>query len=501
MKKIIALLLAFIFLFSLCACGGEEQQENDSSIIFKTDKSVGLGEPFAPLDPKQVYENLTYTEDFFIGDRRLKGGDSAIAVYRNEMDYIDFEGDYFNSITAIPHRIEVGVHTLNHVITNIKEYKWLRAHFETEKGNLHTLLCAYEVEGNKITLKPVNKLETKNGKISYSFRDITLEYEFAFKGNDLTLTRNSKSVTLSGGLDISTDQPYISVDHYLKKESANFLGINELTMLYSPQSGYINFYLRNNSKNIGYFSAVGKMTDDGLFTFTLEHEGQTKTYQFVYFYGYKDGIIFTDGKTTYYFTDTYSDRNRSDISEYISEDLTGSLEVLTDAQLENLVKKKDALLKDLSDAFSNEGIKVTVDAEKGELAMDSSVLFGGDSAIVTDEGKAFLKKFIKAYISVIYSDEYKDFVSQTMIEGHVAPVGGTYESGLYLSTERAGNVKAFCLSEESGIKGKYISDQSKKMVVVGYSNSRPVYGDDGEVDYAASRRVSFRFIINLNSLK
>ena len=34
--------------------------------------------------------------------------------------------------------------------------------------------------------------------------------------------------------------------------------------------------------------------------------------------------------------------------------------------------------------------------------MDATVLFGGDSAELTSEGKEFLNKFLKAYTSIIY---------------------------------------------------------------------------------------------------
>lgn len=38
----------------------------------------------------------------------------------------------------------------------------------------------------------------------------------------------------------------------------------------------------------------------------------------------------------------------------------------------------------------------------------------------------------------------------------------------------------------------------EKLKAVGRSNEKPVYGADGKVDMAQSRRVSFRFIVNLD---
>ena len=80
-----------------------------------------------------------------------------------------------------------------------------------------------------------------------------------------------------------------------------------------------------------------------------------------------------------------------------------------------------------------------------------------------------------------------------MVEGHTAPVGNSsYEEGLPLSEERAAVVKNYCLSlTEYALQDGDLED-------IGYSNSKPIKDKDGKVDMAASRRVSFRFIINLD---
>lgn len=163
----------------------------------------------------------------------------------------------------------------------------------------------------------------------------------------------------------------------------------------------------------------------------------------------------------------------------------------------SVTDKKEDLLDDLSAAFEAAGLTVTVNRTTGELAMDSSILFGGDSAALTAEGKAFLKKFIKVYIDVAYSAKYDGFISNTMVEGHTAPVSGsTYASGLPLSQERAANVKEYILSGETGVD---LSEKAHTFEDVGCSNSQPVYNEDGSVNMSASRRVSFRFLVNVNN--
>ncbi len=172
--------------------------------------------------------------------------------------------------------------------------------------------------------------------------------------------------------------------------------------------------------------------------------------------------------------------------------------IVNRAQLDELMKKKDRLLDDLIASFEKEGIKVSVNKETGELSMDSSVLFGGDSAELTDEGKVFLNKFVKVYTSIAYSDEYDGFISKTFVEGHTAPTADkTYAADMQLSVDRATNVKNYCVATTEGAAVKHFIENIE---AVGYSNSKPVYGADGNVDMEASRRVSFRFMLNIDLL-
>lgn len=195
----------------------------------------------------------------------------------------------------------------------------------------------------------------------------------------------------------------------------------------------------------------------------------------------------------------YDSISRNSLAYYVYAKYDGGADVylvVSGVQVEDVLNKKDNLFEDLAAAFAAEGIEVTVDKETGEIALDASVLFGGDSAELKKEGKAFLNKFVKAYTTVAFSDKYEGFISKIMVEGHTAPVkGSTYASGLKLSEERASNVKDYCLSKDTGID---VSKFSQILEAVGYSNSKPVYNADGEVNMSACRRVSFRFIVNVD---
>ncbi|MBE6813753.1 MAG: hypothetical protein E7523_12910 [Ruminococcaceae bacterium] len=172
---------------------------------------------------------------------------------------------------------------------------------------------------------------------------------------------------------------------------------------------------------------------------------------------------------------------------------------LTEDELALIVTTKATLLHNLKIAFQQVGLSVEIDEVSGEIALDSTVLFGGDSAALTEDGMKFLQKFITVYSTVVFNEEFDGFVSKILVEGHTAPVAGeTYESSLPLSVERAENVKAFCTAAENGLSAEKISALQTMLEPIGYSNTKPVLDAAGNVDMAASRRVAFRFLINLD---
>ncbi len=164
---------------------------------------------------------------------------------------------------------------------------------------------------------------------------------------------------------------------------------------------------------------------------------------------------------------------------------------LGQVELNELLLMKNDFIADLYTAFRATGINVEIDDTSGEIIIDNSILFGGDSAVITENGKAFLDKFIAVYASVACNEKYEDFISEILVEGHTAPLAtSTYESGLPLSKERARNVTEYCSAEEKEL--------SELLRPVGCSNSRPVKNADGSVNLEASRRVTFRFMINID---
>ncbi len=507
LKKILCLGMAIVMLVALAACGKDSSQSGNASgvssngsVIFKNEESVELGTPDVTLNPEEVYSKLTYTPEMFYGDYGIKGGRNVEESHWENSSYMTYDnGEQERALTVLPHRIKAGKNSLGRNIVNVTEYNWMELDMGfmpegASKAVLYDVVCAYTVEGNKLILKPLKNYTTDAEKmeISYEFSDYVWEYEFSFSGRELTLSKDGESVVLSSCLDPHGEEDYYYTDCYLSEGSKQLDNIDYINML-SNNNGNVYIYLKTPDKVTSY-TAVAKYEQNGLMTFTVPFEdgSEAKTYQYVAFFCEDDGMIFTDGINTYYYNDSYNDRNRRDVNKYISKDKTGQL---SDEEIKEIVEKKDNLMDDLAKAFSDAGINVTVDAINGEIRMDSSILFGGDSAELSADGKAFLDKFLAAYTSIVFSEKYSGFIEKTMVEGHTAPLANsTYETGLPLSNERANTVRAYCVSSETTAD---TSRLATALEAVGMSNSKPVIDAYGNVDIDASRRVCFRFVINI----
>ncbi len=518
LKKIISLFLILGLLLSLAACGSDAGRDDDSNrpgnggnggnageaadlsadILMAQEGAVSLGTPEVTLDPQQVYDNLTYIPEMFYGHYRLLGGEDVAKDQAADLDTmkLTIEGEE-SEVCVLPFRMDAGPNTLGHWVTRITGYNWCRMYYMCLDANdqyyLDYWYCAYTVEGNTVTLNPIASwvVDEESNSISYSMSDEFITYEFSFRGRELTLSAGDDSVTMYTGLDVYDDLPYISVDAYLSGSHA-LLGIEEFGFAHYEEGddGYAYVETRD-----GYSTnnLSAKMEANGLLTVSIPWEDETvTTVQLVYFYCGNDGLVLTDGTNTYCYNYDWHTFVHGSVSANVTQEDQEILDQLPEAEVEDIFEKKDDLLADLTAAFADAGISVTVNEATGELAMDASMLFGGDSAELTDEGKAFLDTFVAVYASIINNEKYDGFVAKTLVEGHTAKLANsTYESGLPLSQERADAVTAYCAGVESSL--------ADTLEAVGMSCSVPIYAADGTVDLAASRRVSFKFIINLQS--
>lgn len=162
-------------------------------------------------------------------------------------------------------------------------------------------------------------------------------------------------------------------------------------------------------------------------------------------------------------------------------------------QLEEIIGVKKDLIADLRDEFANSDLSISIDEQTGSIMLESSIMFGYDSDVLSSTGKKTLDQFLPAYFDVVLSDDYIDYVSEIIIEGHTDTVG-TYEYNLALSQARAAAVAEYCLGNSQTMFSSSRAERIRSLVsVVGRSWSDPIYYSDGTVNAEASRRVVIKF--------
>lgn len=162
-------------------------------------------------------------------------------------------------------------------------------------------------------------------------------------------------------------------------------------------------------------------------------------------------------------------------------------------QLEALVGMRTRIITSLSTALRDAAISAQVDPTNGSIALESDVLFELGRYDLSERGKRFIDRFLPVYLNVLFSEEYREYVAEIIIEGHTDSTG-SYIDNLELSQQRALAVAAYVLDDDyRGVT----ADQKRQLRVVATANGRsfsdPVLDENGNEDMDASRRVVFKF--------
>ncbi len=177
-------------------------------------------------------------------------------------------------------------------------------------------------------------------------------------------------------------------------------------------------------------------------------------------------------------------------------ELLNKLEAVMSEQqqkLDDIIGVRAELVQALSKEFENSDLKVSVDDKTGAITFDASILFDYNKSELKPSGEEFLSEFLPRYVDVLLSSEYRDNISEILIEGHT-DTEGTYIFNLQLSQKRALAVASYCLGDKSDILPDRQLEEMRKLVsATGCSYSKPIYDGNGEVDMVASRRVEFLF--------
>ncbi len=163
------------------------------------------------------------------------------------------------------------------------------------------------------------------------------------------------------------------------------------------------------------------------------------------------------------------------------------------ARIDELVGVRARIIEQLRDAFAKEGVSVIVDTQTGSIALDSTVFFDTDKAVLKGDGRAMLEQLLPIYVKTLLSAENAPYVAEILIEGHTDS-DGSYEHNLDLSNRRAAAVAVYCTSTNfPGLTAQEKSQLRAMVASVGRSKTQLIYDAYGMEDKAASRRVEIKF--------
>lgn len=360
-----------------------------------------------------------------------------------------------------------------------------------ENGATFRLMLAYQLEGNFVSLYTVSVDEKYNITMG---EEPLVQYEFLHDGGKLTLACKGLQRTYRTSGYKETDSS-LSFSGYAPDASQQYGDLEGFSMYQYGVGEEISAYPKLVGGETPVDPSMELDVNTGAFTLKwtqrwvknqryLEKKDDptaiSGTIIPVTNYGFTDYsgfIMFIDGQMYKYLMseEEYEERLAS-----ISES-----ENLSDTQKEDLANAKRNILKELEEAFRAAGISATVDYNKGQIALEASFLFATNSYELSAEGKTYLDKFVDAYSSVVFKDDYSDYISRIVVEGHT-DTKGSYSMNQKLSQNRADTVAQQCISRNSKMANIVQS--------VGCSYDYPVYKADGTVDMDASRRVTFRFV-------
>lgn len=533
MKKLICVLLALVMLLSLAACGEEKTRKEEHSTkptptapasadgIYYFGSEIGkekLKVNPNPLDPTDVYNSVENNEQMLYGRFVAEAADSYAkeAVYE-ELTYSQTYSIYSAEenldtqvLSTLPVSMDLGVSSCYYGRKLRGEHDWATLRLLNERGSKVEVLCTYTVSGNTVSFTPLSAFEEEldenflSKRIRYTLGEKSLDYTFEVAGTRLKLSRDGQTIAMKTWYFSEDNSGSISFGGYLMEGSPVLANLDHFSFTWAKD--FTSIYLttlQDELYSASLHNACAALNENGQLSIYWETEDEAGNItehleHLIYYPGDGYSVALTDGEKVYYYTESYSSREAVAIGEGMTQQEREQLQTLSDNEIQQIAQKKADLLEDLAKAYEEAGLNVSINTRTGEIALDSTVLFGVDESVISQEGQAFLQKFTQIYTSVVYSDKYADFVSRILVEGHT-DTSGDYAHNQVLSQERADSVKTYCQSEECGVDAAHREAFSQSLEAVGYACDKPVYDENGEVDMDASRRVSFRFIVRLTA--
>lgn len=168
--------------------------------------------------------------------------------------------------------------------------------------------------------------------------------------------------------------------------------------------------------------------------------------------------------------------------------------ITTLLQLAQKDAPKRVVIGNVVGQMKSNNINVKVNPETGDVSIQESILFAKGSTELKPEGKAFLRRFIPVYSSVIFSKpEFDKEISRVVIEGHTSSDGDD-KTNLKLSLLRSSSVYNYIFYD---MKFSTKAPLSQKILAAG----RGEIESDKKRDNPGDRKVVFRFQFRSDELK
>ena len=450
-------------------------------------------------DPLTAYQKLQCETEYLFGKyavRETENTELPPAVktaFLENMNYFNITGTTMR-VSAVPYRIDFGPHCNVTPLNYLSGYQWAQLYFYDSHGDPVQVQAACNVDGTLLNMRLIRNFEfnSRAGTLDYNFSGNTLQYGFTLDARGLVLSNSDGNVTLAP-MDLQGENAQINIyDAYATEGSPLLDGIDMINI--TPEEQYV--IVDGEQCRVTNYEA----DPNGLFKMRWLVGNEKHSVQVAYLYCDDDGIILLDGSNVY----NYTHRSKNLYTKHITTNLrmadSERLENLSEEEIASIRNKVNDLYEDLQKAFDEAGVEAKIDKETGEIALNSVVLFEFDKYQISSEGQAMLSNFLKAYTSVIFSEKYQGMISEIEIEGHTDPEGLIYHNEV-LSKARAEQVMTYCQTTGNGLDTETIAKLTPMLSAVGYASAHPVFGEDGKVDYAASRRVSFKFVVDIGAME
>ena len=168
---------------------------------------------------------------------------------------------------------------------------------------------------------------------------------------------------------------------------------------------------------------------------------------------------------------------------------------------------KSEVAKDLAQELNAKNINAQIDLSTGAVKLSDLQLIELGSYQLSEDGKAFLNKFIPIYLNAVYSNpKIADKVVNIVIQGHtdsqsfagVSSKDLQFVKNMELSTQRANEVAKYIFY--TPYNKAYSAKLHKMLIVEGKSFSQPVMVN-GKEDYSKSRRVELQLVVKNSNLQ